>query len=106
MISEPLLFLSPADLAGCRGKTVFAPFPLLVRAEPHSPANWSWVSQGWRKSSNMSSGEHRRPLMALEWQGTEVLEPGGYKEKKQSNVYGTLILGDGHLEGEKNYGFF
>lgn len=63
-----------------------------MRAEPHSPANWSWVAQGWRKSSNMSSGEHRRPLMALEWQGTEVLEPGGYKEKSKAIMFMELLF--------------
>lgn len=78
-----------------------------MRAEPCSPANWSWLSQeGWRSSSNIGSGEHRRPLMVLGGQRTEVPEPGGCKENSNTVIFTELVLWVmGTWSGGKDHGF-
>lgn len=43
--------------------------------------------------------------MALSQHRTEVLEPEEEGKYQSKSVYRALILGDGHLEGEKDHGF-
>lgn len=100
---KTLAFLSPAGSWLRVENLLLLPSPYWWGLGPCSPANWSCVSQGWRRSSNRGSSKPRSPLMALGEQRAELSGPEGRKEYSKAIVFTELLFR--HFEGEEGHGF-
>lgn len=106
MISEPLLFLSPADLAGCRQRTSFCSLPPVGEGQAPLTCQLELGFPGLEKKQQHGQWPAEKAPHGAWVAGNGSVETWRVQGKKQSNnIYGTLILGCGHLEGEKDHGF-